>query len=460
MTLYELPYVPLRAQDAATGEMLLDEIAAFLRRFVAFPSPAAHVAVALWVAHAHAVLSFDSSPRLALLSPEPGSGKTRTLEILELLTPRPMHVLNASVAVTFRAVDAEQPTLLLDEVDALFGHRTKDEHEELRGLLNAGHRKGATVPRCVGPNHDLKRFKVYAACALAGLGDLPDTLMSRSVIVRMRRRAPAESVEPYRQRVHEGEGRKIGERLALWITAVRDDLANAWPAMPAGVEDRPADCWEPLLAIADAAGGDWPARARAACTELVKVAASGEASLGVRLLGDLRDIFGDLDTMHTETILDELHKIDEAPWSDLRGKPLDPRRLARLLGDYGIASADVKLVGVNRKGYRREHLHDAWTRYLPEPPLSATSATSAAIPSLTCDDAVADSGSGDWNPSATRYPSATSDEPVTSAVAQVAQVAHNGEPEPATTCDDCLLPLDPVLASLGERTHPACEGTS
>ena len=168
---------------------VLDEAEQFIARFVAFPTEAARVAVTLWAAHAHAVESFDSSPRLALLSPEPGSGKTRTLEVLDLLVPRPMHVLNASVAVTFRAVDNHQPTLLLDEVDAIFGRRTKDENEDLRGLLNAGHRRGAQVPRCVGPNHELKLFNVYAATALAGLGDLPDTLMSRSVVVRMRRRA-------------------------------------------------------------------------------------------------------------------------------------------------------------------------------------------------------------------------------------------------------------------------------
>jgi Protein of unknown function (DUF3631) len=219
-------------------------------------------------------------PRLALLSPEPGSGKTRTLEIRELLVPRPMFLLNASTAVTFRAVDKEQPTLLLDEVDALFGRRTKDENEDLRGLLNAGHRKGATVPRCDGPTHTLRRFKVYAACALAGLGQPPETLMSRSIVVRMRRRAPGEHVEPYRQRVHRDEGHRLRLGLAEWSTAVADDLADSWPEMPLGVEDRPADVWEPLLAIADAAGGDWPKRAREACLDMLQAMRPGRPASG------------------------------------------------------------------------------------------------------------------------------------------------------------------------------------
>jgi hypothetical protein len=347
-----------------SGSDILDDVEAFLARFVAFPSEGARVAVTLWAAHAHAIGAFDSSPRLALLSPEPGSGKTRTLEILDLLTPKPMHVLNASVAVTFRAVDKNQPTLLLDEVDAVFGKRTKDENEELRGLLNAGHRRGAQVPRCVGPNHELKLFNVYAAVAMAGLGDLPDTLMSRSVVVRMRRRAPLERIEPYRLRLHEATGHDLGDRLGTWVTEVTPSLEAAWPDMPPGVEDRPADVWVPLLAIADAAGGNWPDRARVACVELVQVAVSGEASLGIRLLTDLRTVFGDADALHTETILDALREIEEAPWADLHGKPLAARVLAKLLGGYGIGSTTVKVEGKALKGYRREHLHDAWTRYL------------------------------------------------------------------------------------------------
>ncbi len=441
--------------DPHDGAAVLDDVETLIARFVAFPSEAARVATTLWAAHTHAVAAFDSSPRLALLSPEPGSGKTRTLEILELLTPKPMHVLNASVAVTFRAVDCEQPTLLMDEVDAIFGRRSKDENEELRGLLNAGHRRGAQVPRCVGPNHELKLFNVYAACALAGLGDLPDTLMSRSVIVRMRRRAPGEKVQPYRQRVHEREGHELRDDLAAWIAQVHDDLGNAWPQMPPGVEDRPADCWEPLLAVADAAGGTWPDRARVACTELVKVAASGEASLGVRLLGDLRGIFGDGDALHTETILAALHKLEEGPWGDLRGKPLDARKLARMLGNYEVSSTTVKVDGKALKGYHREKLWDAWTRYLPESQTSVTSVTSAPEPPLTSANAVTDEVTASvavTDTDVTRNTSVTSDEPLTRDVTQVTQVTADEDPEPE--CHSCGAPL--LLAVPGRVVCERC----
>lgn len=355
--------------DPTNGAELLNDVSAFLARFVAFPSAAARVATALWAAHAHCVDASDNSPRLALLSPEPGSGKTRTLEVLELLTPEPMHSLSASPAAIFRTLAAEQPTLLMDEVDAIFGRRggSDDGAEDLRALLNAGHRKGATIPRCVGPRHDVVKFPVFAAVALAGLGDLPDTLMSRSVIIRMRRRAPGERVEPFRRRLHEMDGASLSGRLADWANHVRSVVADAWPVMPAGVEDRPADVWEPLLALADAAGEHWPTTARAACVELCKVAESREASLGVRLLTDLRGVFGESDRLPTEAILDALHKLDEAPWGDLRGKPLDPRGLARRLRQYEVSSTKVKVDGKSLQGYRREELWDAWNRYLPAP---------------------------------------------------------------------------------------------
>lgn len=211
---------------------------------------------------------------------------------------------------------------------------------------------------------------MFCAVALAGLGDLPDTLMSRSVIIRMRRRAPGETVEPYRHRQHSPAGIDLSGWLATWTASVESSVEGAWPAMPDGVNDRPADVWEPLLAVADAAGGDWPDRARVACAELVKVSENRDASLCVRLLGDLRAVFagsGDVDALSTDVILERLCALEEAPWSDLRGKPLDPRGLARRLRQYDIGSTKVKHDGKALQGYRREHLWDAWSRYLPEP---------------------------------------------------------------------------------------------
>ena len=279
-----------------------------------------------------------------------------------------MHAVNATPAALFRSVadPASRRTILFDEIDTIFGPKAK-EHEELRGLLNAGHRRSGVAYRCVGEGtrQEVVAFPAYAAVALAGLGQLPDTILTRSVVIRMRRRAPHEHVEPYRARIHEPEGRKLGQQLGDWAATVADSMAGSWPHMPSGVTDRPADVWEPLLAVADAAGGPWPGRARAACTWLVRDNADRGISLGIRLLADLHAIFDGARTMTTEDILARLHALDAAPWADLKGVPLDARKLSRLLDPYDIEPVKVKVGGRSLQGYRADHLADAWARYLP-----------------------------------------------------------------------------------------------
>lgn len=379
--------VCILTEDPAPDSGILDAVHAFLRRFVAYPSEHAHVAHTLWTAHAHLMDAWESTPRLAFLSPEPGSGKTRALEITETLVPRPVEAINTTPAYLFRKVSdpAGLPTILYDEIDTVFGPRAK-EHEEIRGILNAGHRRGSMAGRCAfkGKTVVTEELPAYCAVALAGLGGLPDTILTRSVIIRMRRRAPTERVEPYRRRIHAPEGHALRERLATWAAQIRPTL-NTCPAMPNGITDRPADVWEPLLAVADAAGGDWPERARVSAVTLVTDAMGdkGTASLGVRLLADLRTVFKDQDGVPTAEILDLLFSLDESPWGDLRGKPLDARRLASLLRPYGISRKTIRTQTGTAKGYAREDLHDAWLRYLPKdnsvgvpPKESVTSVTS------------------------------------------------------------------------------------
>lgn len=364
--------------DAAT---LLDEVHDFFCRFVAFPSSHAAIACTLWVAHAHAMDAWESTPRLAFLSPEPGSGKSRALEIAELLVPRPAMAVNMSPAALFRIIATEEglPTILFDEIDTVFGPRAKD-NEDLRGLLNAGWRRGAKTYRCAmnGRKVELEAYEAFSAVALAGLGNLPDTILTRSIIVRMRRRAPDEWVQPYRRREHAPAGERLGERLGQWAMANLEGLGYARPVMPPGIEDRPADVWEPLLAIADAAGRAWPQWARNAAVAMVADALETPASLGVRLLADVRQLFGDREQMATAELLEALNAMEEAPWGDLRGKALDSRRLAQMLRPYGARPETIRTTTGTPKGYRREGLWDAWQRYLPAIPTEcATSATSA-----------------------------------------------------------------------------------
>jgi hypothetical protein len=340
--------------------------------------------------------AWEATARIAFLSPEPSSGKTRALEITENLVPRPVEAVNVTPAYLFRKVGAGdgRPTILFDEIDTVFGPRAKD-NEEIRGLLNAGHRKGAVAGRCVvrGKQVETEEIPAYCAVALAGLDDLPDTIRTRSIIIRMRRRAPDEQVEPYRRRLHAAEGKELCGRLAAWIASNESKL-SALPKMPPESVDRDADVWEPLFAIADLIGGDWPRNARVAAVTLVTDAKTGAPSLGIRLLADLRKVFGDSSQLSTTDILERLNNMEEAPWGDSRGKALDARGLARKLFPYGVKSKTIRMTqgSATAKGYAREDLHDAWQRYLPKD-TAASLPPDVSVTSVT-NDKVTDYGTG------------------------------------------------------------------
>jgi Protein of unknown function (DUF3631) len=373
--------------DEPSGDLVLQQVHKFLGRFVAFPGKHEHTAAALWAVHCHMMDRWESTPRLACLSAEPGSGKTRVLEILELLVPRPVAAINVSPAYLFRRVADENgpPTILFDEIDTVFGPKAK-ENEELRAFLNAGHRRGAVAGRCVirGKSVETEDLPAYCAVAVAGLGWLPDTILSRSVIVRMRRRHAGETVEPFRHRQHGQRGDEIRRRIALWA-ATQPDVVT-WPELPPTIQDRDADVWEALIAVADLAGGDWPKLAREAAVALVAASKEADPSLGIRLLADTRIIFAGKEMLSSKVMLDHLLGMEESPWADIRGKPLDQRGLAHRLRQYGIKSKTIRVGDATPKGYVLTDFQDAWARYVPSPEKSATSATEKTTQSFQSDD--------------------------------------------------------------------------
>jgi hypothetical protein len=441
------------------GTKLLDAVFDFLGRFVAYPSEATRIAHTLWIAHAWFMDSWVSTPRIAFLSPEPGSGKSRALEVTEPLVPRPVHAVNTTPAYLFRKVSDEAglPTILYDEIDTVFGPKAKD-NEDIRGMLNAGHRRGAVAGRCVtkGKIVVTEELPAYCAVAMAGLGGLPDTLLSRSVIVRMRRRSPSERVEPWRHRVNAPEAHQIAKDLARWAEASTDQIA--WPDMPSGVDDRNADIWEALLAVADLAAGEWPKRARVSAVTLVTDSKAATPSLGVRLLADLRTIFGDRNAIGTEKILEALWELDEAPWAEI-GKPpkkLDARGLAQRLRKYDITSTTVRVGDWHGKGYKREDLWDAWNRYLPalEVASGGTDTKDESLTISTEDEIKREEEEENSNVGPAAYEPVTSVTSVTdldlfdfeSLLSDISDAA----------CEYCGLDLNAFQVANGVTVHPDC----
>ncbi len=373
--------LPRPIMPVINGADILYAVHAYVARFVAYPSEAAHVAHTLWIAHTHLMDVWDTTPRLAFMSAEPGSGKSRALEVTAPLVPRALHSISMSPASVFRSISspAGPPAILHDEIDTIFG-ALANGNEDLRALINGGHHRGAVVTRVTARDDEfaVEEFSSFCAVALAGIGKLPETIRTRAISINMRKRAPDETVEQFRFRLEHAEAIPIGEHLAQWADRIRESLQGTYPALPNGIRDRDADVWDPLLRIADAAGGTWPDRARVAAVALVADSGERVPSLGVQLLSDLRQVFGEADSLPTRAILDRLTAMEESPWTSLRGKPLDPRHLSSLLKDYGIHSTTNRIGAETPKGYRRADLMDAWNRYLPPlPPEAATSATSA-----------------------------------------------------------------------------------
>jgi Protein of unknown function (DUF3631) len=362
---------PSRVEPVPEIGQLLDELVVFLRRFVVM-SDAQLAVVALWLVHTHALASADATPYLAVTSAEKRSGKSRLLEVLALLACKALLAANISEPALFRTIRDREPTILFDEVDAIFGPKAKN-HEDLRGMLNSGFRRGTEVHRIVGEGSRMRAegFPVFCPKVLAGIGELPDTIADRSLPIRLKRRSQGEAVERFRHRDVAAEAAELRDRMAMWSEGALTRLQEARPDLPDELDDRAQDAVEPLLAIADLAGGSWPERARASCVQLRGgIEADNRDSIGVRLLADLRQLFGSADRVSSESLCSQLNADPEAPWSDWRdGIGLTPRALAGLLRRYEIRSRTVSLGGNDTaKGYKREDFEDAWRRYLdPDP---------------------------------------------------------------------------------------------
>ncbi|ACU34145.1 DUF3631 domain-containing protein [Actinosynnema mirum] len=361
----------------APGHVVLDQVRDFVKRFSVFPDEHCAPTLALWYAHTWVADAFYTTPRLVLSSPEAGSGKTRVLEIAQHLTREPEMTAGGSAAALVRMVAAGPISILMDEVDTVFGTGGAG-NEEVRQMLNLGYKRTATIPKTKGDpasGFTVERLPIFAPAALAGLaGRMPDTITTRAITIHLRRRRHDEPVEPYRESKVVRQATPIREALGDWTASIGENLIEAEPDMPPGVEDRPAEIWEPLLAIADVAGGHWPETARAACSHFVLNQKSTQ-TLGVRLLDDLRALFTAEGTerMHTAEIVTRLRGLEDAPWADLNGKPLDSRQLARQLSLYQVAPLTFKHKNTNAKGYvtyptntqvTQVGLADAWARYL------------------------------------------------------------------------------------------------
>ena len=365
------------SEPVATAN-LLDEITSAVTTYVVLPAGAAP-AIALWVLHTHAFDAAQVSPRLAIVSPTKRCGKTTLLKLIGALARRPLPATNLSAAVLYRVVEAHAPSVLVDEADTFLA-----DAEDLRGIVNAGHdRQSAKVVRCTGDDHEARTFAVFAPVAIAAIGRLPDTIMDRSVVVTMRRRAPGEEVARFRRKERAGLVDLL-HRCERWAADSTDLLHDAAPQAPEALNDRAQDNWEPLLAIADLAGGEWPTRARSAALILSGERDDEDArTRGELVLGDIHAWFNahHADRVSSADLLAHLTKIEGRPWAESsNGRPFGASQLGKLLRTFSIKPGTIRLGSTSTpKGYMRADFEDAWARYLPAP-APPTAATAATLP--------------------------------------------------------------------------------
>jgi hypothetical protein len=380
------------APSTALGDALgdaLDAVERFMSRFIVWPDDHCGTMAALWAAHTHVARVFYHTPRLMITALTHEAGKTRVLEVLGMVCASAVRSSSVTPSVIFTRIESVSggeghalPTFLLDEVDKSFD-------KDLVAILNDGYKAGASVLRTDFPdgNRTSREFPTFAPVAVAGLSEhrMPDDFMSRTIRIGMARKPKGASVARLDERKHRPEGNALAGALADALAGHAGFLGTWEPAMPDGLGDRSYDIWEPLIAIADAAGGAWPDKARAACLHF----ASGprgraQMTLPELLMRDTRTLFEEfsaatfasdvvevvegerppiVDGEHISSkwLVRALCERDEWPYGNLR-KALSVHRLANLLQPFGILPTRFRheVTGVQARGYRWADFREQW----------------------------------------------------------------------------------------------------
>ena len=361
--------------EPVEGRLLLNELAQVLRQVVILPNCGAEI-LALWVVHTYAFLLRHVSTYIGIESPEKQCGKTTLLGVLSHLVSRPEIAANISPSAFFRVIEETRPTLLIDEADTFL-----KRNQELRGILNAGYTDDTAYVVRVASHEDenksrLVRFSCFCPKAIASIGRLPETLADRCIPIRMQRKTPRETC----QRLDLQAAADLRRKCARFILDQKDEITRARPPMPPGLPDCMCDIFEPLTAIADLAGGEWPEMARQAAVSLT-LSARENNPIGSLLL-DIMVVFVELkaERMFTRRLIAGLNAFTERPWRELtRGREMTDQILGGVLRPYNVSPRTLWIEGASAKGYAKADFAEVFKRYIPRSEIDALLAEDAAL---------------------------------------------------------------------------------
>lgn len=346
--------------EQVNGRDLLDEINSQVKKYIVCDESVA-IATTLWILFTWAIDHMNFAPIACITAPEKRCGKTQLLTLIGELSKKNISASNITSAALYRTIDMYQPTLTIDEADTFLS-----EQSGIKGVMNAGHsRENAFVIRCDGEDNHPKRFNVWCAKAISGIGHLPETLRDRSIVLELRRKVKNEHIESLRDR--DKEYWKLIKRKCLrWVNDNQDLLRAIRPVLPECLNDRAKDNWEGLFKIAAIAGEDWLERVEFAAISIQR-SEEGNVNLNEQLLLDIHTIFKNknADKLFTKDILSALCVDEEKPWGDIcDGRSLSARKLATMLKGFKISSHDIRIGDKVKKGYELVQFTEAFERYV------------------------------------------------------------------------------------------------
>ena len=376
------PVHPMTTDEVSSlAADLLATIKFWIKSYVIISEAQATI-LAVWVLHTYVFDAADITPYLHITAAEKECGKSLLMDVLAAIACNPIRSGGMTAAALVRTVDAHQPTLFLDEMDAAMGG-DKEYAEAQRCILNEGFHRGGRFYKCEGKNHDLREFNVFCCKCFAGIGSLPDTVASRSIMIEMRRKLRSETVTPFRHRAVKAAAAPIVVALETCGQGAVPHLQKLTPASIAGLGDRQNDIAEPLLAITELAGGGWRQSLTEALLAVYTSSGAEDASTGATLLRDVRSIFDErsTDKIPSKDLAEYLSGIEGRPWAEWsHGRAISPNQLARVLKRFGIFPLTIRTTDGTPKGYRRADFEDAWARYCPLPPVSNATTPQPAPP--------------------------------------------------------------------------------